>query len=283
VLLAFRKGLNETGYVEGQNIAIEYRWAYDKYERVPEMAIELVRRQVNVIFTAGGSATALAAKSATAAIPVVFHHGSDPVKLGLVSSLNRPGGNITGLTIITVEMAQKRLEVLRELVPGADRLGFLVHQKNPNMDTYSREVTAAAGALGRQIEMLKLDSEGDFEPTFARLAQQRVGALAISADPIFINHREQLVAAAARHGIPAIYPYPQFVVSGGLMSYGPNQTESYRQAGIYVARILKGTKPADLPVQQFTKVELVINLKTAKALGLEVPMSLLMRVDSVIE
>jgi putative ABC transport system substrate-binding protein len=279
----FQQGLSEAGYVEGRNVAIEYRWADDKSDRLPALAADLVRGQPTVIVTPGGSGTALAAKSATKTIPTVFLIGGDPVKLGLVTSLNRPGGNMTGFTVITVETVEKRLEILRELLPNADLLALLIHANNPNIETYSRDVQTAARALGRRIEIYKVASKSDFDGTFATLVQRRVGGVVVSADPIFTTQPDDLVALATRHAIPTLYPYRRFVTSGGLISYGPKLLDAVRQVGRYAGRILKGEKPTDLPVQQFTNVDLVINLKTAKALGLEVPATLLARADEVIE
>jgi putative tryptophan/tyrosine transport system substrate-binding protein len=280
---AFKEGLSQDGYVESRNVAIEYRWAEDQYERLPALAADLVRVPPTVIIAAGSTAAALVTKSATTTIPIVFHNGSDPVALGLVSSLNRPGGNITGVTVLTVETVQKRLEILRELVPTADPLALLAHANNPNIETYSRDVAAAAQALGRRIDILTVTRESEFETAFTALAQRHAGAVAITGDPIFINQRDHLVALATRYAIPAMYPYREFVPAGGLMSYGPNTRDSYRQVGMYAARILKGAKPADLPVVQATKLELVINLKTAKALGITVPLPLSGRADEIIE
>ena len=280
---ALQQGLGEAGYVEGRNVAIEYRWADDKHDRLPTLAADLVRRQPAVIITGGGSATAVAAKSATSIIPIVFLIGGDPVKLGLVSSLNRPGGNITGVTLITVETVQKRLEMLQELVPKAKSFALLIHSNNPNVEAYSRDVQSASRVLGRRIDLYKVAHENEIETVFATLAQRHTGGVIVTADPIFTSRYRTLVGMATRLGIPTMYPYREFAWSGGLISYGPNLTNTVRQVGNYAGRILKGEKPADLPVQQVTKIELVINLKTAKALGLNMPMTLLGRADEVIE
>jgi putative ABC transport system substrate-binding protein len=285
LLLSFRQGLSETGYVEGQNVAIEYRWSDGEYDRVPELAADLVRRQVTVITTIDGSASALAAKAATStsAIPVVFRIGADPVALGLVASLNRPGGNVTGVTSLTVEVGPKRLEVLHELVPTATVMALLVNPASPFAETLSKDLLTAAQVLGLRIHVLHASSERDLDLVFENLPQLRVGGLVIGSDVFFNSRSEQLAALTVRQAMPAVYQYRDFVAAGGLMSYGGSLEDSYRLAGTYTGRVLKGEKPVDLPVQQSTKVELFINLKTAKVLGITVPISLLGRADEVIE
>ena len=280
---AFRQGLSEAGYVEGQNVAIEYRWAEEQNDRLPALAADLVRRQVAVIAVAGQVLGVLAAKAATRTIPVVFLTGADPVALGLVASLNRPGGNVTGVTTLSVELEPKRLELLYGLVPTATSIGALVNPTNPNAEVQTRELQPAARALGLKLELLQATSERDFDGVFARLAELKAGGLVIGTDGLFISRGEQLGALAARHSVPAIFQFRAFAAAGGLMSYGGSLTDMYRQAGVYTGRILKGEKPADLPVQQVTKVELILNLKTAKALGLTIPLPLLGRADEVIE
>jgi ABC-type uncharacterized transport system substrate-binding protein len=282
-LAAFHQGLNEFGYVEDRNVKIEYRWAGGFYDRLPTLAADLVQRQVAVIVAGGGAVTARAARGVTATIPIVFSMGDDPVKLGFVNNLNLPGGNLTGVSLLTTGLEAKRLEVLHEAVPGASVIGLLVNSTFSDVETQLKDVPAAAGVLGLQIAVVSASSERDIDTAFATLAQQRVGALLVASSPLFTGRREQLVAQANRHAIPAIFEWPEFVRLGGLMSYGTNLANGYRQLGIYAGKILKGVKPADLPVQQLVKVELVINLKTAKTLGLTFPISLLGRADEVIE
>jgi putative tryptophan/tyrosine transport system substrate-binding protein len=278
---AFRRGLKDTGYVEGENVTIEFRWAEGQYNRLPALAAELVRRKVDVI--AANGIAVLPARAATTTIPIVFNTALDPVQLGLVASLSRPGGNITGVTSLSVEVAPKRLELLHELVPAANVIGLLVNPNNPSAQTLSGDMQAAARKLGLQLHVLHASNEHDFDRVFGALVQLRAGALVIGIDAFLTSHSEQLAALALRHALPAIYQYPEFTAAGGLMSYGNSIVESSRTVGVYTGRILKGEKPADLPVQQITKVELIINLKTAKALGLTVPLPLLGRADEVIE
>jgi putative tryptophan/tyrosine transport system substrate-binding protein len=282
MVAAFRQGLKEKGYVEGQTVAIEYRWANAQYDRVPALAAELASRQVAVIVA--NTPGVHAVKAAVTTIPIVFTTGGDPVQSGLVASLNRPGGNVTGVTTLNVEVAPKRLQWAHELVPTATSIAVLVNPTNPNTETELRDLQSAARALALQLHVLHASTERDFNTAFSTLPQLRAGALVISGtDTFLISRSEQLAAMTLRHAVPAIFQFREFAAAGGLMSYGGNVTDSYRQAGIYAGRILKGEKPADLPVQQSTKVELVINLKTAKALGLSVPTSLLLRADEVIE
>jgi putative tryptophan/tyrosine transport system substrate-binding protein len=281
VVGAFRQGLKETGYVEGQNVAIEYRWAEGHYERLPTLLADLLGRHVTVI--AANGPAAVAAKAATTLIPVVFSTAADPVKIGLVASLNRPGGNLTGVALLSVELAPKKLQMLHELVPTVRTVGLLVNSINPNAETQSRDLQVAAQSLGLQLHVLHANNESDFDKAFAAMAQLRVGALVIGTDGFLNSRSEQLATLAMRHGMPAIFQYREFTAAGGLISYGTSLTDTYRQVGVYVGRILKGEKPADLPVIQATKIGLIINLKTAKALGLQIPDRLLALADEVIE
>jgi putative ABC transport system substrate-binding protein len=282
-LAAFRRGLSEAGFVEGRDVAIEYRWAEDRYDRLPELAADLVRRQVAVIATIGGNAAAMTAKAATSTIPVVFHGSIDPVEAGFVASLNRPGGNLTGVVTLNIDTGQKRLELIHELVPTASTIALLLNPSNAVAATQTKDLEGAARTLGLTLHVLHASTEHEFEPAFAALSQVRAGGLVIGTDGFLVSRSEQLAALALRHAVPTIFQYHAFVDAGGLMSYGGSVTDSYRLSGVYTGRILKGEKPADLPVQQATKVELIINLKTAKALGLTVPLPLLGRADEVIE
>jgi putative tryptophan/tyrosine transport system substrate-binding protein len=283
-LAAFLKGLGEAGYIDGRNVVIQYRWAEGHNDRLPAMAIDLVRNQVTVI-AATSTPAALAAKAATSTIPIVFETGGDPVELGLVTSLSRPGGNATGAASLTVKtLAAKGLELLHELIPRARVIGLVVNPTNPTgAESQQKEVLSYARALGLEMHVLNASSEDDFEAVFAKLIELRATGLVISADAFFSSHSQQLAALTVRHAIPTLYSRREFPVAGGLVSYGSDVTEAYRLAGIYTGRVLKGEKPADLPVQQATKVELVINLKTANALGVTVPLPLLGRADEVIE
>jgi putative ABC transport system substrate-binding protein len=282
-LAAFRVGLQETGYREGENVAIQYRWAEGQNDRLPALAAELVARQVTVIATPGAVAATLAAKSATTTIPIVFETGVDPVASGFVIGLRRPEGNVTGVTSLNFEIAPKRLELLRELVPTAQVAGLLVNPTNPNAETLPADLRGTAAALGLHLRVVHASSEEELDTVFAALAETRPGVLVVSPDPFFINRREQIGALALRHAVVSVFHSREFVVAGGLVSYGGSVAETHRIAGVYTGRILKGEKPADLPVQQSSKVELTINLRTAKALGLSVPLSLLGRADEVIE
>jgi putative ABC transport system substrate-binding protein len=278
---AFRQGLKETGFIEGQNVAVEYRWAEGQYDRVPMMALGLVSRQVAVIVA--NTPGALAIKAAITTIPIVFTTASDPVQMGLVASLARPGSNVTGVTNLGVEVGPKQLELARELLSAASVIGVLVNPTNPQTEPLLKDLYAAAHTLGLQLHVLNASAERDFAVAFATLVQVQASALVIAPDGFFLSRSEQLAALAASHAVPAIFREHAFVAAGGLMSYGGSQGDEYRLAGVYTGRILKGEKPADLPVQQSTKVELIINLKTAKALGITVPLTLLGRADEVIE
>jgi len=281
---AFHRGLKDLGYVEGDNIAIEYRWADGAYDRLPALAADLVRRRVAVIAATGGSLSGLAAKAATSSIPIVFVAGEDPVALGLVTSINRPGGNATGVYIFLSEMDAKRMELLRELVRNPALIAVLLNPTfTPSFEATSKEIAEAARAAGQRIDVIEARNEREIHSAFKRIEQLQPQALLVGSDPFFNARREQLVTLANHYGIPAIYELREFAAAGGLMSYGTSLTEAYRQVGVYTGRILKGEKPADLPVVQSTKFELVINLKTAKALGVEIPPTLLARSDEVIE
>ena len=280
---ALHRGLAEAGYVEGRNVTIEYRWADGRYDRLAELAADLVRRRVTVIAAFASSAPGLAAKAATSTIPIVFQTGADPISDGLVASLNRPGGNITGVSQVFFTMAGKRLELLHELVPASAAVALLVNATNPYTESEIREVQTRASALGLQLHVLNATNDSDLETAFMSLVERRAGGLLVGADPFFIIVRDKLVALAAGHKVPTIYGYRDFMAVGGLVSYGTDPAAAYHQIGAYTGRVLKGEKPADLPVQQPTKFDLVINLKTARALGLQVPTSILLRADEVIE
>jgi putative ABC transport system substrate-binding protein len=282
MLDAFHQGLKEAGYVVGQNVAIEYRWAAGQYDRLPALAEDLVRRQVSVIAATSTPAN-LVAKAATSTIPIVFTTGNDPVQLGLVPSLSRPGGNITGVASLADEMTQKRVQLAHQLFPASRVVGLLVNPKNPNFETVTRDSQAAGVILGLQLDILRAGTEAEVENAFASLHQRQIGVVVLTGDAFFNSHSKLLGAGAIRHSVAAIYEYRQFAAAGGLISYGASITDNYRLAVVYVGRILKGEKPADLPVQQSTKVELIVNLKTAKALGIDVPPDLLIRADEVIE
>jgi putative tryptophan/tyrosine transport system substrate-binding protein len=283
MVAAFRSGLREAGYVEGQNVGIVYRYAEGQYDRLPALAAELVSTQVAVLAATGGDSAILAARAATATIPIVFTIGSDPVALGYVASFNRPGGNVTGVTLLTSNLGAKRIGLLRELVPNADAIGVLNNPTYPAAAAQLKEVQAAAATVGLRVIVANASTEHDFEPAFALLVQERPSALIISSDPFFYSRREQIVALVGRHAVPAIYEWREYVVAGGLMSYGTSVVDAYRQAGIYAGKILKGEKPADLPVLQLSKFEFVINLKAAKILGLKFSDDLLSLADEVIE
>jgi putative ABC transport system substrate-binding protein len=283
MVAAFRHGLNETGYTEGKNVTIEFRWGGGQYDRLPALVEDLVRRQVAIIVTSGGEPAALAVKAATAKIPIVFNAGEDPVRFGLVASLNRPGGNLTGVTSLLGVLGAKQLGLLRELVPKAATIGMLVNPNDPWAESQTTNTQTAAREVGQQLVVVGASTERDIDAAFAALVQQRVGALLIINSPFFVTQADHLIALAARHALPTIYFRRELADAGGLISYGSSTAELYGQMGIYTGKILNGAKPADLPVMQPTKYELVINLKTAKALGLEVPPSVLARADEVIE
>jgi putative ABC transport system substrate-binding protein len=282
-IAAFREGLKESGYVEGQNVAVEYRWAEGQYERLPELAADLVRQQVSVIVVGGGAQAELAVKAATTTIPIVFSAGGDPVRSGLVASLNQPSGNITGVYHFATGLEAKRLGLLHEMLPKATPIALLINPNFADAENQLRDVQEAAARLGVQLVVVRANAESDFNAAFSTVVQQRSGALLVGASPFFNNRREQLVVLAARHALPTIYEWRDFAAAGGLMSYGTSLADAYRQVGVYTGLILKGAKPADLPVVQSTRFELVINLSTAKALGIEVPPTLLARADEVIE
>jgi ABC-type uncharacterized transport system substrate-binding protein len=283
LLTAFRQGMSETGFVDGQNVAIEYRWAAGQYDRLPALAADLMRHGVAVIAATGGTVSSLAAKHATTTVPVVGVFDGDPVTAGFVVSLNRPGGKVTGISLVASVIEAKQLELLHELAPMATVIALLANPTNPNTETVSRGLVAAARYLGLQLHVLHATAEREFDTAFQSLVEVRAGALMIATDPLFLDRRDQLVALTASHGIPAIYGRREYTALGGLMSYGTSLADAYRQIGIYVGRILTGTKPADLPVMQPTKFEFVVNLKTARALGLEIPPKLLAFADEVIE
>ena len=283
VLKAFYKGLGEGGFVSGQNVNVEYRWAHGDYGRLPALAAELVQKRVTVLVATGGDASALAAKEATTTIPVVLNTGSDQVKAGLVQSLNRPGSNVTGAVVLSDAMEQKRFGILQEIVPDVTIFGAIVNPNYPPSADQMRDLELAAPRLGRQLLVVKASNDGELDSAFAALSQAQVGALLIASDPYFDTRRTRIIAFAAQNRLPTIYQFREYAVEGGLVSYGPSITDAYRQVGMYAARILKGEKPADLPVLQPTKFDFVINLKTAKALGLSVPPTLVARVDEVIE
>ena len=280
---AFDRGLGEAGYVDGQNVTIEYRWAEDHYDRLPVLAAELVRRPVAVLVAGGGPVSALAAKAATTTIPIVFTTVADPIKSGLVASLNRPGGNVTGIAGLTSELDAKRLELLHQLMPKTGVIGVLVNPNRPGLDGELKQLQAKAGEMKLKLVVQKAGAEGDIDTALEALTRQKVDALLVTADPLFNSRRAQVVALATRYAMPAIYQWREFAVAGGLMSYGPSIVGAYHQTGVYVGRILKGTKPSDLPVIMPTRFELVINLKTAKALGIDVPYPLLVFANEVIE
>jgi putative ABC transport system substrate-binding protein len=282
-VVAFRQGLAEAGYVEGQNVQIAFRWAEGHYERLPMMAADLARRQVTAILATGGNPPVFAVKAATATIPIVFIIGSDPVEVGFVASVNRPGGNITGVSLFTSLLVAKRLELLRELVPAATIIAFLVNPDNSNARPDTAVMQAVAARLGQKLIVLSARTEQDIDLAFASLGQQQATALVVNTDAFFLTQRNQLASLEARYAIPTIHDLREYTAGGGLISYGTNLPDAYRQAGIYIGRILKGAKPADLPVVQPTKFDLIINLKTAKTLGLDIPSSILVRADEVIE
>ena len=282
-LSGFRQGLKAAGFNEGENVAIEYRWAEGNYDRLPALAAELAHLPVNVIVAIDGLPSTLAARASTTTVPIVFLTGADPIQYGLVSSLSRPGGNLTGVLTVNVELVPKRFEMAHEIMPTATTIGFLVNPSSPLSQTMIADALAAGRAIGVQVHTVNASTEDDFDKVFATLAELRARVLVIGADPFFNSRSEQLASVALRHGVAAVYQYREFAAAGGLMSYGPDIIDQARQVGIYAGRILKGAKPSDLPVQLNTKVELILNLKTARALGLTVPLTLLARADEVIE
>jgi putative tryptophan/tyrosine transport system substrate-binding protein len=280
---AFVRGLSESGFIDGQNVAIEYRWASNQYDRLPALAGDLVRRPVNVIVAVGGTASALAAKAATTTIPVIFLIGADPVKLGLVASLNRPGGNHTGISVLAAALVPKLLETLHEALPSATTVAVIANPNFADSETMLQAAQTAARALGQKLVVLNASTDGEINSAFKSIAERQASALVVLPDPFFTSRRQQIVTLATYQAIPAIYPWPEYTTLGGLMSYGTSLTDAYRQVGIYTAKVLKGAKPAELPVQEAIKVELILNLKTAKSLGITFPLSLLGRADEVIE
>jgi putative ABC transport system substrate-binding protein len=280
---AFRRGLVETGYTENKNVAIEYRWAENQYDRLPELAADLVRRRVAVIAATGGAQAALAAKAATSSIPIVFTTGSDPVRAGLVPSLNRPGGNVTGISFLTDALAAKRLGLLREIIRAPAAVAVLINPEGPDAQSQLKDVRSASHAIGQSIDIVMASTQGEINSAFAKISQNHAEALIVGADPFFNDRRQQIVALAARASLPAVYESREFVLVGGLMSYGASITDAYRQAGVYTGRVLNGEKPSELPVTQATKFEFVFNSKTAKALGLQLNPQLLATADEVIE
>src|SRR5262245_22419232 len=283
VVAAFQQGLRETGFVEGQNVVIAFRWAEGRYDQLPAFAADLIDLRVAVLFAAGGPPSALAAKAATPTIPIVFSAVNDPVQLGLVASLNRPGGNVTGMSVFTSELWAKLVELLKELLPATTAIAYLVNPSNPSARMYSKGGVAAGQALGIQVHVLNASTEHDLEDSFASLVRLGASGLVVPNEPFFDSQRDRIVTLSARYAVPAVYSFREYVVAGGLMSYGTSITDSYRRAGIYAGRILKGEKPGDLPVMQPSQFELVLNLKTAKALGITIPPTLLARADEVIE
>jgi ABC-type uncharacterized transport system substrate-binding protein len=280
---AFHKGLGESGYVEGRNVAIEFRWGQGKFDRLPALADELARQPLSVVVAGGGTQSALSLKAATTTIPIVFQVAVDPVEAGLVASLSRPGGNLTGVVSLNVEMEAKRLEMVRDLIPTANIVALLINPASPFAEAVTKEAQAAARILGLQLHVLRATSEREFDPAFATMVQLRAAAATLSTDSLFINRPAPLAAAAVRHAVPTVSPYREFTAAGGLASYGTDVADSFRLVGVYAGRILKGEKPADLPVQRATKLTMTLNLKAAKALGLTLPITLLGRADEVIE